>query len=227
MLLREKIYQDLKNDILSGVLPTGETLLVDRLAEKYQTSKMPVREALRLLQHELLVEIVPRIGCYVSHLSLQDVGALFEFRLVVESAAARLAAQRITEEELAHLEHMNSTYRPGDTDSYWEYLRSNREFHYRVALATGNRWLARSVGSLLDQMQRLFFLRLDVRDAAEEMVAEHRRLVAALRARDSALAEKAMVEAIENARQAVIGAIMGGARLPAVPRRDAKDHRSP
>lgn len=218
VLLREKIYQDLKNDILSGTLPIGEVLSVDALAAKYQTSKMPVREALRLLQHEQLVEIIPRIGCHVSHFGLQDVGSLFEFRLIVESAAARLAATRISEQELAALEHMNSRYCPGDVDSYWEYLKSNREFHHRIALATGNRWLASAVGSLLDQMQRLFYLRLDLRDAADEMAEEHRQLVAALRARDAVAAERLAVSSIENARKAVMEAIMAGARLPPEPR---------
>jgi DNA-binding GntR family transcriptional regulator len=217
LLLRERIYQDLKGNIISGLLPTGEVLSVDGLAAKYQASQTPVREALRLLQHEQFVEIIPRIGCYVSYLSLQDVGALFEFRLIVEGAAARLAAQRIKAEETAALEQLNRGYRSGDVDSYWEYLRRNREFHYRIACATGNRWLARAVGSLLDQMQRLMFLRLDLGDAAEEIVEEHRQLVAALRQRDSALAEQAMVNSIENARKAVIEAIMGGARLPLEP----------
>lgn len=215
MLLRERIYQDLKSDILSGRLGTGEVLSVDQLAKRYQVSPTPVKEALRLLQHEDLVEIVPRIGCRVSHLSLQDVGDLFGFRLIVEGAAARLAARQISEEELAALERMGDHYRPGDIASYWAYLQSNREFHYRIACATGNKWLARSVGGLLDQMQRLFFLRLDLRDAAEEMVEEHRQIVAALRARDGAAAERAMVSSIENARKAVMEAIMGGARLPA------------
>lgn len=217
MLLRERIHQQLKDDIISGALPTGEMLSVDVLSEKYGTSKTPVREALRLLQHEQLVEIVPRVGCYVSYLSLQDVGALFEFRLIVEGAAARLAAQHISEEEVAALEHMNSRYRSGDTESYWEYLKTNREFHYRIAQATGNRWLARTVGSLLDQMQRIMYLRLDLRDAADEMADEHGRLVAALQQRDGALAERAMIDSIETARKAVVEAIMGGARLPAAP----------
>jgi DNA-binding GntR family transcriptional regulator len=217
LLLREHIYQDLKNDILSGVLGIGEVLSIDALAEKYQASKTPVQDALRLLQHEQLVEITPRIGCRVSHLTLQDVGALFEFRLVVEGASARLAARSISEDDLVALERMNDGYRPGDIDSYWEYLRGNREFHYRIARATGNRWLARAVGGLLDQMQRLFFLRLDLRDAAEEMVEEHRQLVAALRARDGAAAEQIMLTSIENARRAVMEAVMAGARLPPEP----------
>ena len=66
-------------------------------------------------------------------------------------------------------------------------------------------------------MQRLLFLRLDLRDCADEMVEEHRQLVAALRKRDGALAKKAMTDSIENARKAVLEAIMQGARLPIQP----------
>ena len=190
---------------------------MDHLAEKYQVSKTPIREALHALQHEGLVDIIPRVGYFVSQMTIKDVQDIFELRLIIESASAEMAARNITDEEVTYLENMHTSYVSGDIDSYWEYLEENREFHYRVALATRNKWLAEVVGRLLDQMQRLLFLRLDLRDCADEMVEEHRQLVAALRKRDGALAKKAMTDSIENARKAVLEAIMQGARLPIQP----------
>jgi len=180
-------------------------------------SKTPIREALHALQHEGLVDIIPRVGYFVSQMTIKDVQDIFELRLIIESASAEMAARNITDEEVTYLENMHTSYVSGDIDSYWEYLEENREFHYRVALATRNKWLAEVVGRLLDQMQRLLFLRLDLRDCADEMVEEHRQLVAALRKRDGALAKKAMTDSIENARKAVLEAIMQGARLPIQP----------
>lgn len=89
----------------------------------------------------------------------------------------------------------------------WRQLsnRKNRVMHPQ---------LADVVGRLLDQMQRLIFLRLDLRDCTDEMVKEHRQLVVALRKRDGALAKEVMMKSIENARKAVLEAIMQGARLP-------------
>ena len=216
-LLREQIYQDLKEDILTGLYEVGKRLSVDELARKYKVSKTPVREALNALQREDLVQIIPRVGYFVSQMTVKDVKDIFELRLIVEAASAEMAASSITEEELAYLENMHSGYRSGDIDSYRQFLSENREFHYRVALATRNRWLAEVVGRLLDQMQRLLLLRLDLRDSADEMVEEHHRLVAALRARDGARAREAMAGAIDNARQAVLEAIIRGASCPVQP----------
>ena len=179
--LREQVYQETKNDIITGVHGAGEKLSLDHLAEKYQVSKTPIREALHALQHEGLVDIIPRVGYFVSQMTIKDVQDIFELRLIIESASAEMAARNITDEEVTYLENMHTSYVSGDIDSYWEYLEENREFHYRVALATRNKWLAEVVGRLLDQMQRLLFLRLDLRDCADEMVEEHRQLVAALK----------------------------------------------
>ena len=213
-LLREQVYEGLKNDILTGLHGVGERLSVDKLAGEYEVSKTPVREALSALQQEDLVEIIPRVGYFVSQVTVKDVRDIFELRLIVEAASAEMAARNISEEELLHLENLHEGYVPGDVDSYWQFLKENREFHYRVALATRNKWLAETVGRLLDQMQRLLLLRLDLRNSADEMVEEHRQLVAALRRRDGALARKVVVDAIENARQAVLEAIMRGSSCP-------------
>ena len=148
--LREQVYQETKNDIITGVHGAGEKLSLDRLAEKYQVSKTPIREALNALQHEGLVEIMPRVGYFVSQMTIKDLQDIFELRLIIESASAEMAARNITDAEVTYLEDMHSSFVLGDIDSYWQYLKENREFHYRVALATQNKWLAGVVGRLLD-----------------------------------------------------------------------------
>ena len=206
--LNEKICQMLRNDILLGTYPPGERLDVNNLVGQYGVSRTPVRDALNVLQREGLVEIVPRVGYFISRITIRDIEDIFQLRLIVETASAELAARLITREELAYLEKLTRRYVVGDIESYKGFLAENRDFHYRVALATGNRRLAEVVDNLLQQMQRLLILRLDLRENAEEMLTEHHRLLEALRARDAQGARQAMQDALQNARGAVMQSIM-------------------
>lgn len=206
--LNEKICQMLRNDILLGTYPPGERLDVNNLVGQYGVSRTPVRDALNVLQREGLVEIVPRVGYFISRITIRDIEDIFQLRLIVETASAELAARLITQEELAYLEKLTRRYVVGDIESYKGFLAENRDFHYRVALATGNRRLAEVVDNLLQQMQRLLILRLDLRENAEEMLTEHHRLLEALRARDAQGARQAMQDALQNARGAVMQSIM-------------------
>lgn len=207
-LLRDQIYADLKDEILTSTHSGGERLVISELVEKYGVSATPIRQVLNLLQSEDLVDIIPGVGCFVSRLSVKDVKDIFELRLIIEAASAELAASRITDDQLAELEAFHVGYDPDDVDSYTRFLAENRDFHTSVARATGNKWLTEAVGRLLDQMNRASMLRLLRTGPDYDMVEEHRELVRALRARDGDEARDAMVRAIENARQAVLQHVM-------------------
>lgn len=207
--LREQVYQQLKADIILGVYRPGEKLDVARLIAQHSMSKTPVRDALHALQQEGLVEVIPRVGYFASRITIKDVEDIFQLRLIVEAASAELAAPRIALEDLDALERLTERrYVTGNVGSYKEFLADNREFHCQVAQAAGNLRLADVVDNLLNQMQRLLILRLDLRDSADEMLAEHKRLLQAFRARDSRAARQAMEDAVRNARDAVMQSIV-------------------
>ena len=206
--LNEKICQMLRNDILLGTYHPGEKLDVNKLVSEYGVSRTPIRDALNVLQREGLIEILPRIGYFVSRITIKDIEDVFQLRLIVETASAELAARLISEEELDYLEHLTSRYMAGDVQTYKDFLAENRIFHYRIALATGNRRIAEVVDNLLNQMYRLLILRLDLRENADEMLTEHHRLLDALRRRDTAAARLAMHEALQNAQEAVMQSIL-------------------
>lgn len=206
--LHERVYRQLKNDIIIGRYHPGEKLDVHLLAGEHGVSRTPVRDALRALQQEGLVEILPRVGYFASRITIKDVEDIFQLRLIVETASAELATGRISESELAYLEQLSHPYVEGHLESYKRFLAENREFHYRVALATGNRRLAEVVADLLNQMQRLLILRLDLRNSADEMLSEHRRLLQAFRRNDRQGARRAMEEALRNAQEAVMRSIL-------------------
>lgn len=213
-LLRDQLYQKIKSDILLGVHKTGDQLSANQLAERYQTSATPVREALNLLQNEGLVEILPRVGYFVTMVTVKDIQDIFDFRVIIEGAAAELAAQNATEEEIEALGKIPYIYDPNDIESYWEYIGHNQKFHYGVALAAHNKWLARSVSGLLDQMQRLVFLGLVPPDHRDEIINHHPRVVEALKRRDGPKAREIMIEGLQTTRESVLEAVMRGSEMP-------------
>jgi DNA-binding GntR family transcriptional regulator len=212
-LLRNRIYQQIKRDIIGGVYASGEAVSPVALAKKYRVSMTPVREAFHALQREGLIEIFPRLGYFVTSVTVKDIQDIFALRAIIEGAAAAQAAKCITKGELRHLEEVQGNYESGDTRTYWNYLRDNREFHYGIALATRNRWLAESVERLLDQVERFVFLALEMEDYVKDILVLHPRVIAALKEGDSAKAKKAMVEGIEKTRDAVLDAVMSGKEL--------------
>jgi DNA-binding GntR family transcriptional regulator len=208
-LLRDKIYDSIMKDILKGVFKPGEQLSVKQLADKYGVSASPIREALNALKKDRMVEVIPRMGFFVSRVTLREIQETYELRIILEGASAEMAASRITEKELQHLESLPDSYIYGDLDSYLAYLDANREFHYRIALASGNHQLAKIIESLLFQMQRLVFLSTGSSQHYHEILDAHPSLIKALRRGDAAEARRVMIKGIEDARAGAMDEIMG------------------
>src|SRR3954447_21722471 len=210
--LARRAYDALKLDVLTCELAPGAQIFEGELAGRYGMSKTPVREALNLLGQEDLVQVLPRRGYLVAPITLRDVQEVFQLRLLLETAAAELAAEHITEEGLRQLNALwavPSTYR--DRASYARFLRANREFHVAVAQASGNGRLAAFVGKLLEDMERILHLGLDLRDSAEEMAAEHAELVDALLRGDGALARRVVTAQLQASRKRVLEPLVGSA----------------
>lgn len=201
---KERIYRSLKLDIVRGVLDMGQRLNEGQLASKYGVSKTPVREALSLLQQEGLVEVQPRVGYLTSRVTVQDVDDIFDLRKIIEAPAAERAATVIAEETLERLDGLRTSYRPGDRESYLQFLDENLEFHKTIAEASGNRRLAEVVVRLLEQMQRLIILKLELSLSGDELVEQHRQILDALRQRDPARARESMLADISSTHQSVL-----------------------
>jgi DNA-binding GntR family transcriptional regulator len=207
-------YGHFKQLILTGGLAPGEELREGALTESTGFGRTPVREALRRLVQEGFVEVRPRQGYRVSVVTLASVRDLFEMRLLLEPAAAELAATRASQEELAALHDLaHESYVPGDPKSYERFLEHNREFHVRVARAAGNERLASTLRVLLEEMQRLFFISLSGQDGdkTSELVHEHHALHDALLARDPVRARQVVIDQIEASRSRVMAGLLAGA----------------
>lgn len=199
-----------------------------QLADSMGVSKTPIREALGQLVQEGYVEVRSRQGYRVTDVTLADIHEVFAIRRMLEPAAAELAAEHATAEQLQELQELAQTrYVVGDSDTYERFIAEDRTFHVRVAEASGNGRLAAALRGLLEETQRLFFLGLDLRDTADEQVREREALIEALLRGNHHVARDVAERQVESSRKRVMQALLGSVR-PAVtrttqPAQDASD----
>jgi DNA-binding GntR family transcriptional regulator len=199
-----RIYKELRRSIIMGHCKPGERLSLEDLAQKYNTSITPLRDALQMLSQEGLVTIKPRSGYFITRISLKELHELFELREILELAVVERAAVKITAEYLHQLESVHAGYTGDDDESYDRYTDENRQFHYLLAQATGNHELAETLGRLHDRLARFMVLR----GAGQTQEGTHARIIAALRARDAAAARQAMLEEISETRDVVLARVI-------------------
>jgi len=203
--LREMVFDVLLEAIMSGQLPPGERLMEVQLAEEIGVSRTPVREAIRRLELEGFVVMIPRKGAYVAGLSIKDVTSIFEIRSALESLAVRLGAERITEEGLAVLDEnlveFDKNYEEGDTERYF---KLDIAFHQALYKFSGNERLVQMMGNLTEQINR--YRRVSMSDAVirQHTIHEHRKIVEALRSHDPKKAMEAMSEHMVHTENSLI-----------------------
>ena len=208
-LLTERAYERIHRDIISCVIPPGSEISETQLCGQYKLGKAGVRVALTKLCHDGLVRAIPRRGYRVVPVTLQDIHDVFELRLMLEPAAARMAAGKVSTQELkTHDEVCRAGYQPGDAKSTARFLEANKAFHVTIARATGNERLAQAIEHLLDEMTRLLHLGLGLRKGPQEMQHEHKNLVKTLARGDGESAERICREQIEASRNMVLSAIL-------------------
>jgi GntR family transcriptional regulator, rspAB operon transcriptional repressor len=201
-----KIYKELRRAIIMGRSRPGERLEVEEIAHRYHTSVTPVRDALQMLNQEGLVAIRPRSGYFITSLTLKQLRDMLELRKILEVAAVERAAQRVTPEQLTQLRTVHAGYTGDDEESYDRYTDENSRFHRLLAEASGNLKLAEQVGHLMDRLARFMVLR----HAGKSLEVTHMRIVDALAARDAEGARHALLEDIDNARDAILDEVIEG-----------------
>lgn len=176
----ERVYRTIREKIIRLELTPGELLVESRLAESLDTGRTPVREALKMLASESLVVIVPQRGIYVTEITLTDLQEIAELRTEVEGLSARLAAERITEKQLAGLRDLATQLAGLSPDDVDGLMRVDRDFHLSIAEAAGNKHLKQIVVSLYDKSLRLWRLALPRVGHLADAVERHEELLDAL-----------------------------------------------
>jgi DNA-binding GntR family transcriptional regulator len=213
-LLSDRAYERIRHEIITCAIAPGTEISEAQLCAHFKIGKAPVRMALNRLAHDGLLRAIPRRGYMVSPVTLKDIHDVFELRLMLEPAAARMAAGKVDAQRLRALdEACRAGYQPRDARSTSRYLEANKAFHVEIARAAGNTRLAEAVEQLLDEMTRLLHLGLGPRNRSQEMQREHRTLVKALERGDSGTAERICREQIEAARGMVLSAILSSSSV--------------
>lgn len=193
-LLPELLADHLREEIASGALPPGRRLVEQELASSLQVSRVPLREAFRILCSEGLVTLSPHRGAEVSGTSQEELEELFEVRAMLESRAAALAASRASAEQVSQLEQlvarMTAAIRGKDTVAYY---RASAAFHDLLVDAAGNRTLARVYAQIKVRFRRYQMVLAAVAESPARSNQEHAGVLKAIAGRDpvaaAALAE--------------------------------------
>lgn len=201
---KHDIYSRIKADIITGRKKPGERLSIDDLKEQFGTSVTPVRDALQMLGQEELVTIKPRSGYYITLVSYRELNDMLELREILELAGVERAAEKITDEQIVALENVHAGFTDDNDETYSRYTQENRNFHYLVAMASGNHELARQIGHLLDRLSRFMII---VR-SGPTMIDIHSRLIERLKTRDPAAARKALKKELDAGKKAIMDRIM-------------------
>lgn len=203
--LREVVGETLRDAIITGILQPGERLMEIQLAEELGVSRTPVREAIRKLELEGFVVMVPRRGTYVADLSLKDANEVFEIRTALDVLAAGLAAERITDEELEELERMLVHIGEYiDTENMDKLVEADSQFHDLLYKASRNDRLVGFINNLREQLTRFRAISIAYPGRLIKTWEEHRRLVEAIAQRNSDLAMQIAREHMENAEHTLL-----------------------
>lgn len=212
--LREIVFETLREAIINATLKPGERLMEIQLAEEMGVSRTPVREAIRKLELEGFVVMIPRKGAYVAGISMKDIADVFEIRAALEALAAGLAAERITEEELEQLERIlvkiGECVKNNDLEKL---IEVDTEFHETLFKASRNERLVQIVSNLREQIQRFRTASLSTPGRMKYALEEHKKIVEAVSERDVELAQTLAREHIENAENSMLEVLNDGKEL--------------
>lgn len=203
--LRELVFEALRDAIISSALRPGERLMEVQLADELGVSRTPVREAIRKLEHEGLVVMIPRKGAYVADISLKDVAEIFDVRKALEALAAHRAAERANEEDLEQAERILVEY--GECIEKLDMPRLievDTQFHESIYHMAGNSRLKQMLNLLSEQVMRYRTMTLSHGPRMRRALEEHRRIVEAIAGRDPERASRLAREHIESAENALM-----------------------
>ncbi len=206
--LREVVCETLRTAIIGGVLSPGQRLMEIQLAGELGVSRTPVREAIRKLEQEGFVEMIPRRGTYVANISIKDVIDVYEIRTALDVLAAGLAAERITDAQLAllrqHLARISKAVENEEMDKIGDY---DWEFHEVLYNASGNDRLVGIINNLREQLIRLRVTSMNYPGRIKDTIVEHEQLLESIASRNPELAKQRAYEHMRNAESTLLNAI--------------------
>lgn len=203
--LRDVVFNTLRRAILTGELKPGERLMEIHLANRLGVSRTPIREAIRKLELEGLVTMIPRRGAEVAQITEKSLQDVLEVRRALDALCAELACDRITAEGKASLkracDHFEEVTRTGDAVAIAE---ADVELHDIIVQATGNQRLVQLINNLSEQMYRYRFEYIKDESGHENLISEHRMIYESIMNGDKEKAAAAARLHIDNQERSII-----------------------
>ncbi len=203
--LRDVVFNTLRQGILTGELKPGERLMEIHLADRLGVSRTPIREAIRMLELEGLVKMIPRKGAEVARISLQDMQDVLEVRKVLDSLATKLACFRISEEQGIRLKEAAKGFsvavKTGDAIAI---AKADVAFHDVILMASGNKRLIQMVNNLAERIYRYRLEYIKDKSYHKQLVDEHEKIMQAVLSGDAEAACKYVELHIENQEKNVL-----------------------
>lgn len=197
--LRDVVFNTLRQAILKGELEPGERLMEIQLAERLGVSRTPIREAIRKLELEGLVLMIPRKGAEVAKISARSLRDVLEVRRALEELAIELACPRMTEEDLGELQKAQDEFKKAIADGdAMRIAETDEHYHDVIYSGTQNAKLIQMLNNLREQMYRYRLEYIKDADKRKILILEHERVLKAIRDRKVAEAKEAMREHIDN-----------------------------
>lgn len=202
--LYQEVAERLRQRIFAHELPPGTWIDEQALAVDYGISRTPLREALKVLAAEGLVTLKPRRGCYVTEISERDLDEIFPLMAILEGRCAFDAARKAQPEDIACLDAIHAKLEKhaagGNREAFFE---ANQEFHRAVQELADNRWLMQVIQDLRKVLKLTRMHSLSAEGRLGQSLQEHRAIMAAFKAHDPQLAERAMHDHLLAGRQAL------------------------
>ena len=206
--LRDVVFNTLRQAILRGEMEPGERLMEIQLAQKLGVSRTPIREAIRKLELEGLVIMIPRKGAEVAHITEKDMKDVLEVRSTLEELVVELAIKNVTDEKIEELKCANKVFESAivSKDAV-NIVEADVKFHDILYSMTNNARLIQIINNLREQMYRYRVEYLKEEQTRNLLVSEHEELVKAIREGDVQKAQDISFHHLENQRMAIIRTI--------------------
>lgn len=203
--LRDVVFQTLRKAILTGELKPGERLMEIHLANRLGVSRTPIREAIRKLELEGLVTMIPRRGAEVARITEKSLRDVLEVRRALDALCAELACRRITEEEKVQLKAACQNFEKATASKDTTVIaKADVAIHDIIVAATGNNRLVQLVNNLSEQMYRYRFEYIKDESQHERLIEEHRMIYESIMNKDCETAARVARLHIDNQEAAVI-----------------------
>ena len=200
--LRELVCEHIREAIINGTFAPGERLMEIQMADEMGVSRTPVREAIRKLEMEGFVVMIPRRGTYVSNMSIKDINDVYEIRISLDTLAAGLAAERISDEELEELQRLLVKVGAAiEKNDMAKVVEADIEFHDVLYKASRNERLRNIINNLREQITVIRGVSMRYPGRLKDTQDEHRRLVECISARNVEKSQEMARIHLENAEK--------------------------